>query len=276
METVAFSTQGDRVLDRPLAAIGGKGLFIKELEEALQRGAADIAVHSMKDVPAELPPGFALSAVLKREDPRDALIGPAASLEAIRIGARVGTSSLRRQCQLRALRPDLQVISVRGNLDTRLRKLDGGEFDVLVLAAAGLKRLALDDRIAACLDPRQMLPAIGQGVLAIECRIGDDRVGELLAPLDHPETHVCVTAERALGGFLGGSCEVPIAAHAEIRAGRLHLSALVGRVDGSEIVRGRLSGDPGGAVALGRALAEDLAGRGAEAILRDCAVPAAG
>jgi len=259
-----IKTTGDKITDVPLAKVGGKGLFTKEIEEALLDGRADLAVHSLKDLPTELPAGLALAAVPEREDPHDAIIGK--RLAELPQGARVGTSSLRRGAQLRNLRPDLVLESVRGNLDTRLRKLDEGQYDAIVLAAAGLKRLGWAKRIAEILPSSVMCPAVGQGALAIETRLaGAGR--EAAAELDHAATHQCVTAERGLLAALGGGCQVPIGAHAQAAAGRLKLVALVASPDGSEIVRGELEGSVADAEALGRSLGTDLLSRGAQRIL---------
>ena len=215
---VPIVTEGDRIQDRSLASAGGKGLFIKELENALQEGAADIAVHSMKDMPAELPAGFAIAAALERGDARDAFVSVQhASLAALPPGARVGTSSLRRQCQLRHRRPDVEVVVLRGNVDTRIRKLDAGECDATILAAAGLERLGLESRIRARLAPAEMLPAIGQGIIGIECVQGREDILELVRPLEHEPTPAILAAERALAAALGASCESPIAGHATIQ-----------------------------------------------------------
>jgi hydroxymethylbilane synthase len=269
VELVGMTTQGDRILDAPLAKVGGKGLFVKELEQGMLEDRADIAVHSMKDVPVELPEGLHLAVIMAREDPRDAFVSNHfAGLAELREGARVGTSSLRRQSQLAGRRPDLLISALRGNVNTRLRKLDSGEFDAIILAAAGLKRLGFAERITACLDPRDSLPAIGQGAIGIECRVDDSRVNGLVAPLNDPDTADCVLAERAMNQRLMGGCQVPIAGHAELHAGRLRLRGLVGRPDGSQIVRGERQGDRAEARAIGLELAEDLLGRGADAILR--------
>lgn len=272
-----IKTTGDKITDVPLAMVGGKGLFVKEIEEAMLRGEADLAVHSMKDVPTELPEGLHLGAMLVREDPRDALIsngGTASSLMDLKRGATVGTSSLRRSCQLKSLRADLNIRMLRGNLDTRLRKLDEGHFDAIVLAAAGVKRLGFAGRITEILD--ELLPAIGQGAIGIECRTDDDFINALIAHLNHAETAICVRAERALLKRLEGGCQVPIAAHARLIDGKLHLEALVGSVSGDEIIRGRhmeeiKSADPVGGtpVALGIRVAEDLLKRGADRILKE-------
>jgi len=259
-----IKTTGDKITDVPLAKVGGKGLFTKEIEEALLDGRADLAVHSLKDLPTELPAGLALAAVPDREDPHDAIVGK--RLAELPQGARVGTSSLRRAAQLRNLRPDLTIESVRGNLDTRLRKLDEGQYDAVVLAAAGLKRLGWAGRIAEILPSEVMCPAVGQGALAIETRTeGAGR--DACAALDHLETHQSVTAERGLLAALGGGCQVPIGAHASAHNGRLKLRALVASPDGSEIVRGEAEGPVADAEALGRALGADLLARGARRIL---------
>ncbi|MGO9258389.1 MAG: hydroxymethylbilane synthase [Bryobacteraceae bacterium] len=259
-----IKTTGDKITDVPLAMVGGKGLFTKEIEEALLDGRADLAVHSLKDLPTELPEGLALAAVPEREDPHDAIAGK--RLAELPQGARVGTSSLRRAAQLRNLRPDLTIESVRGNLDTRLRKLDEGQYDAVVLAAAGLKRLGWAGRIAEILPSEVMCPAVGQGALAIETRtVGAGR--DACAALDHQETHYAVTAERGLLAALGGGCQVPIGAHASAREGRLTLVALVASPDGSEVVRGATNGALAHAEALGRALGADLLARGARRIL---------
>lgn len=270
VELVGMTTQGDRILDAPLAKVGGKGLFVKELEQGILAGNADIAVHSMKDVPVELPAGLHLPVVLRREDPRDAFVSNTyPSLQSLPAGARVGTSSLRRQCQLMARYPHLRILSLRGNVGTRLAKLDAGEYDAIVLACAGLKRLGLEERITQHLDPEDSLPAIGQGAIGIECRSDDPVVNELIAVLDDPETHVRVRAERALNKRLMGGCQVPIAGYAVLEQGELVLRGLVGRPDGSEMVRGEIRGRPEDAERLGTTLADDLLSRGADAILRE-------
>ncbi len=270
VELVGMTTQGDRILDAPLAKVGGKGLFVKELEQGILAGDADIAVHSMKDVPVELPAGLHLPVVLRREDPRDAFVSNTyPSLQSLPAGARVGTSSLRRQCQLMARYPHLRIFSLRGNVGTRLAKLDAGEYDAIVLACAGLKRLGLEKRITQHLDPEDSLPAIGQGAIGIECRSDDPVVNGLIAVLDDPETHVRVRAERALNTRLMGGCQVPIAGYAVLERGELVLRGLVGRPDGSEMVRGEIRGRPEDAERLGTTLADDLLSRGADAILRE-------
>lgn len=257
-------TTGDKITDVPLAQVGSKGLFTKEIEEALLDGRADLAVHSLKDLPTELPEGLVLAAVPEREDPRDAVVGkPLADLPG---GAKVGTSSLRRAAQLRKLRPDLVVESVRGNLDTRLRKLDDGQYDAILLAAAGLKRLGWGARIAEILEPERMCSAVGQGALAIETRAsGSGR--DACAALDHAATHAAVMAERGVLGALGGGCQVPIGAHATVAGGRLRLQAIVASPDGSEVVRAEVEGAVAEAEALGQGLGAELLERGARRIL---------
>jgi len=268
VELVKMSTQGDKILDTPLAKVGGKGLFVKELESGMLEGEADIAVHSMKDVPVELPEGLHLPVICPREDPRDAFVSNTfESFESLPQGARLGTSSLRRQCQLSALRPDLKVLDLRGNVNTRLQKLDNGEYDAIILAAAGLKRLEMAERITEFLDPAVSLPAIGQGAVGIECRVDDERVNQLIAPLNDPDTHIRVRAERAMNLRLQGGCQVPIAGYAELSKGVLLMRGLVGQPDGSVILRGEIAGRPETAEELGVVLAEDLLTRGADTIL---------
>jgi hydroxymethylbilane synthase len=270
VELVTMTTRGDQILDSPLAKVGGKGLFVKELEQALLDGRADIAVHSMKDVPVDLPEGLELAVVLEREDPRDAFVSNEyAALAALPQGARVGTSSLRRQCQLRALRPDLVIGDLRGNVNTRLDKLDRGDFDAIILACAGLKRLGFPGRIREEIGPEVILPAIGQGAIGIECRVGDDVIHEYIRPLGHARTRDRLRAERALNERLNGGCQVPIAGYAELEQGVIVLRGLVGRPDGRELVRGVISGRPEDAEELGQVLADDLLGRGADVILRE-------
>lgn len=270
VELVTMTTQGDRVLDSPLAKIGGKGLFVKELEQGMLEGAADIAVHSMKDVPAELPEGLEIRVILEREDPRDAFVSNKYSgIDALPQGARVGTSSLRRQCQLRALRPDLEILDLRGNVGTRLGKLDAGDYDAIVLACAGLRRLGLTARITSAVADEVMLPAIAQGVIGIECRSGDTRIHDLVDGLNHDATAIRTRAERAMNARLAGGCQAPVAGYSEIIDGNLELRGLVGRPDGSGIIRGAITGPPEEADALGTELAEDLLARGADAILRE-------
>ena len=268
VELVTFTTRGDKILDTPLAKIGGKGLFVKELETALLDGAADIAVHSMKDVPMEFPAGLELATICEREDPRDAFVSTHyAALADLQQGARVGTSSLRRQCQLRALRPDLQILTLRGNVNTRLAKLDAGEFDAIILATAGLVRLDFAARIRERIDTGVSLPAAGQGAVGIEIRSGDARVQQLLRPLHHEHTALCVRAERALNKRLQGGCQVPIAAFAELQTDTIFLRGLVGAPDGSAILRADANGSSADPETLGVAVAEQLLRQGAGAIL---------
>jgi hydroxymethylbilane synthase len=269
IEMVPLVTQGDRIQDRSLAAIGGKGLFIKELEVAMEEMRADIAVHSMKDVPADLPDGLTIAAVLKRADPRDALVTASgiASLEDLPRGAVVGTSSLRRQAQLYALRPDLRIEAMRGNVDTRIRKLDAGGMDAIVLACAGLVRLGLEARITARLDPAVCLPAVTQGVIGIECRRSDARTLEWLRALEDPATRTVMEAERAFAAHLGGSCQSPIAAYAELDARGITLRGLVAEPDGSRLLRDTESGDAERPAALGLQLAQRMLTAGAGPLL---------
>ncbi|HSW62485.1 MAG TPA: hydroxymethylbilane synthase [Dissulfurispiraceae bacterium] len=269
-----IKTTGDKILDVPLALVGGKGLFVKEIEEAMLRGEADIAVHSMKDVPTDFPVGLHLAVICKREDPHDAFIAPikdgkpsVASFRGLPMGARIGTSSLRRACQLRSIRPDLQIGQLRGNLDSRFRKLDEGKFDAIILAVAGVKRLGMGNRITEVLHAEVSLPAIGQGAVGIECRIDDPEINALIAPLNHTETSLCVRAERALLKRLEGGCQVPIAAHAEWKNSALHLDGLVGSVSGDCIIRQSATGSDAAPEALGIALADILLQRGAKRIL---------
>ena len=270
VEILGMSTQGDKILDTPLAKIGGKGLFVKELEQQMLDGAADIAVHSMKDVPVDLPEGLHLAVILAREDPRDAFVSNHhASLVALPEGARVGTSSLRRQCQLADRRPDLEIIPLRGNVNTRLRKLDDGEYDAIILASAGLLRLGFAERIRSFISTDDSLPAIGQGAIGIECRADDRRVNTLLQPLHHAPTAACVHAERAMNRRLEGGCQVPIGGYSEIDYGVIVLRGLVGRPDGTSIIRGDISGKPEDAEELGKVLADDLLSRGAREILNE-------
>ena len=270
VELLGMSTQGDKILDTPLAKIGGKGLFVKELEQAMYEGRADIAVHSMKDVPVELPEGLHLPVIMEREDPRDAFVSNKYdSFDELPKGARVGTSSLRRQCQLAQSRPDLQILPLRGNVNTRLRKLDDDEYDAVILAAAGLIRLGFGERITATIAPEVSLPAIGQGAVGIECRIDDPRVNELIAPLHHPDTAHCVRAERAMNHRLEGGCQVPIAGYAMLEHNELWLRGLVGEIDGSNIIRGEAEGTPEEAESMGVGLAENLLSWGADKILKE-------
>lgn len=270
VEVVVIQTTGDRRIDRPLPEIGGKGLFTRELDRALLEGAIDLAVHSLKDLPTEQEPGLAVVAVPLREDPRDVLVGPAGAtvtLAGLPAGARVGTSSLRRRALLLAFRPDLTVDSVRGNLDTRLRKLDGGEYDALVLAAAGLRRMGLEDRAGEWLERTAFLPAPAQGALGIVARIDDERVAEALRPLRDPPSESAVRAERAMLAALEGGCQVPIAALGLPYDGGLRLWGLVASPDGRRVVRGDLTGEPKDPEGLGVRLAGMLRDRGAMEIL---------
>lgn len=268
VELVTISTRGDKILDTPLAKIGGKALFVKELETAMLAGEADIAVHSMKDVPMEFPPGLFLPVICEREDPRDAFVSNHyPDINSLPQGARVGTASLRRQCQLLSMRPDLQIGSLRGNVGTRLGKLDSGEFDAIVLAAAGLLRLKLDERIAQFIPAEVSLPAGGQGAVGIECREDAAELITMLQAMHHQDTADRVIAERALNRRLQGGCQVPIACYAELDGDQLHLRGLVGEVDGSRILRAERSGHRKDAEAIGTAAAEDLLSQGADDIL---------
>jgi len=259
VEIVTIRTTGDRVQDRPLAEIGGKGLFAKEIEEALRDGRADLAVHSLKDLETRLPSGLELAAILPREDPRDALLARhAAGLTALPYGAKVGTSSLRRRAQLLWRRPDLAIVPWRGNVDTRLGKLASGEVDAIVLALCGLERLGRAGLATEILEPEVMLPAVGQGALAVECRAGDETVRALLRPLDDPDTALCVGAERAMLAALDGSCRTPIAGLAEIAGGRLVIAGLLATPDGRTVIRARRAGAPREAAALGADLGREL------------------
>ncbi|KCB27015.1 hydroxymethylbilane synthase [Bordetella hinzii CA90 BAL1384] len=270
VELLTLTTRGDQILDRTLSKVGGKGLFVKELETALLDGRADLAVHSLKDVPVDMRPPFELCTVLERADPRDAFVSNHhESLEALPAGAVVGTSSLRREAQIRAARPDLVVKPLRGNLDTRLDKLDRGEYDAIVLAAAGLERIGYGDRIRNRLSPAQSLPAAGQGALGIEIRDDRDDMRAWLAPLSSPATTACVSAERAVSRKLGGSCQVPLAAYAELHGDELRIEALVSSVDGNRILRATRAGAAAEAERLGLAVAQDLLDKGAGAILAE-------
>jgi len=268
VELVPMTTKGDRVLDRPLAQVGGKGLFVKELEVAMDEGRADLAVHSMKDVPMALPPQFALATFGEREVALDALVSNRHdSLGALAPGARVGTSSLRRECQLRARHPRLRVEPLRGNVTTRLRKLDAGDCDAVILAAAGLKRLGLEDRITRLLPPTESLPAPGQGALGVECLSRRVDLVEALAALNHPATARCVAAERAFSRALSGNCNVPLGGYAEVEGRELRLRGFVGAPDGSRVVQGELRGPARDPEALGATLARALEAQGAAEIL---------
>lgn len=269
VELSIIHTRGDKILDVPLSQVGGKGLFVKEIEEALMDGRADLAVHSIKDVPMVLPDGLILGCVPKREDFTDCLCSEKyASLEDLPIGSKIGTSSLRRQAQLLGLRPDLEIVSLRGNVDTRLKKLKEGQFDAIVLASAGLKRLGLSAPFMSALPPALFVPAVGQGALGIECRADDARVLKLVGRLEDAETRVCVTAERAFLAQLEGGCQVPIGAHADLgEDGTISLDGLVAETDGSKLFRKKLTAPKEEAESLGRDLAELLKARGAGAIL---------
>ncbi|WP_324002585.1 hydroxymethylbilane synthase [Aeromonas dhakensis] len=270
VELVPMSTQGDKILDTPLAKVGGKGLFVKELETAMLEGRADIAVHSMKDVPVEFPEGLGLHTICEREDPRDAFVSNRfTAIDELPQGAVVGTSSLRRQCQLRAARPDLVIRDLRGNVNTRLAKLDAGEYDAIILAAAGLKRLEMAHRITAFIEPEQSLPANGQGAVGIECRLDDHELHALLAPLEHSETRIRVLTERAMNRALQGGCQVPIGAYALVEGEEVWLRGLVGSPDGSRVIRDEIRGPLADGEALGHTLAQRLLADGADAILAE-------
>jgi hydroxymethylbilane synthase len=268
VDLVPMTTQGDRILDRSLAQVGGKGLFIKELEIAITEGRADIAVHSMKDVPSDMPPGMTLAAMLPRADPRDAFVSfRYESFHALPQGARVGTSSLRRQCQLKYVRPDLQLLTLRGNVETRIRKLQEDQYDAIVLAAAGLIRLGLEHRITQFFDFDQSVPAVGQGIIGIECRADDERSIDLVRALNDALAWQCCEAERAFALRLQGSCQSPIAAHAQISGSQVRLSGVIGSPDGREIYRGVENGAVADVHAVGTALAERLLDAGARQLL---------
>ncbi|AOW77286.1 hydroxymethylbilane synthase [Colwellia sp. PAMC 20917] len=270
VELVPMTTKGDIILDTPLAKVGGKGLFVKELEVAMLEDRADIAVHSMKDVPVEFPEGLGLEVICPREDPRDAFVSNTInSLAELPQGAVVGTSSLRRQCQIKAMRPDLDIRDLRGNVNTRLKKLDNGEYDAIILAAAGLIRLAMPERIQEFIEPEVMLPANGQGAVGIECRTNDEALKALLAPLGCETTRIRVLAERAMNRALEGGCQVPIGSYAVIQNnGQVFLRGLVGATDGSEILTSEITGESKDAEQLGNTLAEQLLEKGADKILR--------
>lgn len=270
VKLISMVTKGDVILDTPLAKIGGKGLFVKELENALLEKCADIAVHSMKDVPMQFPKGLGLSVICKREDPRDAFVSNKyQSLDELPQGSIVGTSSLRRQCQLKQLRPDLDIRSLRGNVGTRLTKLDNGDYDAIILAAAGLIRLGMPNRITSFIETTQFLPAAGQGAVGIECRTDDVAVQALLAPLADPETTACVLAERAMNAHLQGGCQVPIGGYAVLENGHIYLRALVGALDGSKIIYAEGKNTLENAEILGVQIAEKLLAQGADRILAD-------
>ncbi len=268
VEILGMTTTGDQILDSPLARIGGKGLFVKELEQALADGRADLAVHSMKDVPMHLPEGFAMAAIGEREDPRDAFVSnDYPNLAALPAGSVVGTSSLRRQSQLQARFPELRIESLRGNLQTRLRKLDEGQYAAIILAAAGLKRLGLEGRIADLIDTDDSIPAVGQGALGIEINATRTDLIAVLAPLNHAETAACVEAERGMSRALAGSCTVPLGAYAEKLGDEIHIKGFVASIDGSELLRESLTGGTQDPEALGQELAQRLRERGADRLL---------
>ncbi|WP_417510523.1 hydroxymethylbilane synthase [Methylophaga sp.] len=270
VELIGMKTQGDIILDTPLAKVGGKGLFVKELEQGMLDGRADIAVHSMKDVPVEFPEGLHLPVICQREDPHDAFVSNHyQSIDEMPHGARLGTSSLRRECQVRTHRPDLEVLPLRGNVNTRLRKLDDGEFDAIILAMAGLKRLGFDDRIRSALTPEQSLPAIGQGALGIETRVDDEEMNALIAPLHCDQTAIVLRAERALNRRLSGGCQVPIAGYAMLDDDNVWLRGLVGQPDGTNTVTAEVRGKASDAEKLGIQVAEMLLAKGADKILAD-------
>ena len=270
VELLGMTTQGDQILDSPLSRIGGKGLFVKELEVAMEEGRADLAVHSIKDVPMDLPDGFELTAISQREDPRDAFVSNHyASLSALPDGAKVGTSSLRRHAQLRAHFPKLNIDTLRGNVNTRLRKLDEGQYDAIILAAAGLKRLGFQDRIRTEIPPEESLPAVGQGALGIEIRSGRPDLAALLAPLNDAETAACVRAEREMSRQLQGGCQAPIGGFAQMHDGQIHLRAFVADLDGIRFYRTETSGGMEDPEAVGRAAAQDLIRQGADALLAE-------
>ena len=268
-ELVKMVTQGDKILDAPLAKIGGKGLFVKELELGILEGSADIAVHSMKDVPVEFPEGLHLSAILNREDPTDAFVSNIySSLDELPTNAKIGTSSLRRQCQIKEIFPDAEILSLRGNVNTRLAKLDAGEYDAIILASAGLKRLGMSGRITECLATSTSLPAIGQGAIGIECREDDSETNFILKALHDEHTTIRVTAERAMNARLKGGCQVPIAGYAEIQGNQLVMRGLVGSPDGSILYRAERQGALTEAEEIGIAIADDLLAQGANKILQ--------
>ena len=271
VEILGMTTRGDQILDRTLSKVGGKGLFVKELEVAMQEGAADLAVHSLKDVPMELPEGFELAAVLEREDPRDAFVSNQyQSLADLPAGAVVGTSSLRRQALIAARFPQLLIQPLRGNLDTRLAKLDRGEYDAIILAAAGLKRLGMAERIRSVIEPDDSLPAPGQGAMAIEIPSGRSDLQDLLAPLNHTDTELAVRAERTLSRNFGGSCQIPLAAFATVNNDVMRLRAMVATPDGKRIARAEVNGSAASPEALGQEIARVLEAQDAQSILAAC------
>jgi len=268
-QLVKMVTRGDKILDAPLAKVGGKGLFVKELEQGMLEGVADIAVHSMKDVPVDFPEGLHLASILTREDPTDAFVSNHyASLNELPANARIGTSSLRRECQLKEKFPDAQVMPLRGNVNTRLAKLDAGDYDAIILASAGLKRLGMANRITQSLDASVSLPAIGQGAIGIECRVDDVEINDMLTALYDAETGLCVVAERAMNARLNGGCQVPIAGFALLQGEQLFMRGLVGNPDGSVIYRSERSGGLNQGAVIGRLIAEDLLAQGADKVLQ--------
>lgn len=271
VELITMVTKGDIILDTPLAKVGGKGLFVKELEVAMLENRADIAVHSMKDVPVDFPDGLGLAIICEREDPRDAFVSNTYnSIDELPQGATVGTCSLRRQCQISAARPDIKIKELRGNVGTRLQKLDDGQYDAIILAAAGLKRLKLDARIQSFIEPEASLPAVGQGAVGIECRVNDQRVLDLIQPLNHSDTADRVKAERAMNLALEGGCQVPIGSYCVItQDNQLYLRGLVGKPDGTQIIRAEIRGERSQAVEMGEELATELLKAGAQEILAD-------
>ncbi len=270
VELVTIKTKGDKILDVPLAKVGGKGLFVKEIEQALLDGRIDLAVHSMKDMPAEIPQGLCIGAIPRRENAADVLVSNGGlTFAELKSGARIGTSSLRRAAQLRHARPDINIVALRGNLDTRLKKLETEDLDAIVLAAAGIRRLELEHKITEYLQADVMLPAVGQGALCIEMRRDDPIIGPMLATLDHPMSRAVVLGERAFLNRLGGSCQVPIAGNGDISANRFTLTGLVADVDGSRIIKSSLSGPADNAETIGEDLAEQLLARGADKILEE-------
>jgi len=273
IELVTMKTMGDKVLDTPLAKIGGKGLFVKELEIGMLEGRADIAVHSMKDVPVKFPDGLHLPIIMERHDPRDAFVSNTyASIDDLPENATIGTCSLRRQIQLKAILPTVKTLDLRGTVNTRLDKLDRGDFDAIILASSGLKRLGFEQRITQNIPPEQSLPAVGQGALGIETRINDPHVEALVAPLLHRETSICVRAERALNARLNGGCQVPIAGYAELQGNTLTLRGLVGFVDGSKIYHAKKQGNAADAEAIGIAVAEDILAQGGGEALKSAGI----
>ncbi|MDD5265918.1 MAG: hydroxymethylbilane synthase [Methylococcales bacterium] len=269
MQLVKMVTRGDKILDAPLAKVGGKGLFVKELEQGMLENLADIAVHSMKDVPVDFPEGLHLAAILLREDPTDAFVSNRYSmLNELPPNARIGTSSLRRQCQIKEKFPDAEVIPLRGNVNTRLSKLDAGDYDAIILASAGLIRLGMAERITQSLDTSVSLPAIGQGAIGIECRVDDLEINEILQTLHDAGTGLCVSAERAMNARLNGGCQVPIAGFAQLQDGQIAMRGLVGNPDGSVLYRAERKGGLDQGVVIGQQIAEDLLAQGADKILQ--------